>query len=228
MKDNRDKKRWIIAIDGPSAAGKSTIGKALARKYGLIYIDTGAMYRAVAWLAKKKGISWADERALIDLIETKSIEIGMNNDSISVSIDGNEVTDLIRTPDIGSGASKISALLGVKKAMIQKQQKMGNSGGVIMDGRDIGTFVFPQADYKFYLDASVETRGLRRYNELKAKGMEVILEEIIASMRIRDHNDSNRAYAPLQVAVDAMVIDTTNLGIPQVLEIMISRIEKLT
>lgn len=227
MKKGRDKKRWIIAIDGPSAAGKSTLGKALARRYGLIYIDTGAMYRAVAWLAQKMGIRWSEEKALIDLIESKSIEIVMDNDFIRVSIDGHEVTDLIRTPEIGSGASKISALPGVKRAMIRKQQKMGDSGGVIMDGRDIGTFVFPQAGYKFYLDASVETRGLRRYMELKAKGMDVILDEIIASMKARDHNDSHRAFAPLQVADDAMVIDTTNLNIPQVLEMMVNRIEDL-
>jgi cytidylate kinase len=218
-------KRWIIAIDGPSAAGKSTLGKALARRYDLIYIDTGAMYRAVAWLSQKMGILWSDEKALIDLIESRSIEIDMKNDSIRVSIDGHEVTDSIRTPEIGSGASKISALPGVKRAMIRKQQEMGNSGGVIMDGRDIGTFVFPQADFKFYLDASVETRGLRRYMELKAKGMDIILGEIIASMKVRDHNDSHRAVAPLKVADDAMVIDTTDLSIPQVLEIMINQID---
>lgn len=228
MNRTSDKKRWIIAIDGPSAAGKSTLGKALAHRYDLIYIDTGAMYRAVAWLALKMGIRWSDEKALIDLIESKSIEIDMKNDSLRVSIDGHEVTDVIRTPEIGSGASKISALPGVKRAMIRKQQEMGNSGGVIMDGRDIGTFVFPQADYKFYLDASVETRGLRRYMELKAKGMDIILDEIIASMKARDYNDSNRAVAPLQVAADAMVIDTTDLSIQQVLEIIINRIDSLS
>ena len=221
-------KRWIIAIDGPSAAGKSTLGKALARRYNLIYIDTGAMYRAVAWLAREMGILWSDENSLIELTESKPIEIKMKNDSIRVSIDGHEVTGLIRTPEMGSGASQISALPGVKRAMIRKQQEMGNSGGVIMDGRDIGTFVFPQADFKFYLDASVETRGLRRYEELKAKGMDINLDEIITSMKIRDHNDSNRAVAPLQIAADAMVIDTTDLSISQVLEVMIGRIDNLS
>ncbi|MGA1865296.1 MAG: (d)CMP kinase [bacterium] len=222
------KKRWIIAIDGPSAAGKSTLGKALARRYELIYIDTGAMYRAVAWLARKMGIFWSDEKALIELTESKPIEIDMKNDSVKVIIDGHEVTDLIRTPEMGSGASQISALPGVKRAMIRKQQEMGNTGGVIMDGRDIGTFVFPQADFKFYLDASVETRGVRRYNELKTKGMDISLDEIIKSMKVRDHTDSHRAVAPLQIAADAMVIDTTNLSIPQVLDIMINRIDSLS
>ena len=227
-RDMENSKRWIIAIDGPSAAGKSTLGKALARRYNLIYIDTGAMYRAVAWLARETGILWTDENALIELTESKPIEIEMKNDSIRVNIDGHKVTDLIRTPEIGSGASQISALPGVKRAMIRKQQKMGNSGGVIMDGRDIGTFVFPQADFKFYLDASVETRGLRRYNELKAKGMDISLDEIITSMKLRDHTDSHRAVAPLQIAADAVVIDTTDLSISQVLEVMIDRIESLS
>ncbi|MGA1840993.1 MAG: (d)CMP kinase [bacterium] len=229
MKKSKEKnKRWIIAIDGPSAAGKSTLGKALARRYDLIYIDTGAMYRAVALLASKMGILWSDEKALIELTESKPIEIHMKNDSVKVCIDGHEVTDLIRTPEMGSGASQISALPGVKRAMIRKQQEMGNSGGVIMDGRDIGTFVFPQADFKFYLDASVETRGLRRYNELKAKGMDISLDEIIKSMKVRDHTDSHRAVAPLQIAADAMVIDTTNLSIQQVLEVIIDRIDSLS
>jgi cytidylate kinase len=227
-KDRENNKRWIIAIDGPSAAGKSTLGKALARRYDLVYIDTGAMYRAVAWLARKMGILWSDEKALIDLTESRSIDIAMKNDSVRVRIDGYEVTDLIRTPEIGSGASKISALPGVKRAMIRKQQEMGNSGGVILDGRDIGTFVFPQADFKFYLDASAETRGLRRYKELKAKGMDINLDEIIASMKLRDHTDSHRAVAPLQIAADAVVIDTTDLSIPQVLEIIINRIDSLS
>jgi cytidylate kinase len=173
------------------------------------------------------GILWSDEKGLIELTESKPIKIDMKNDSVRVSIDGHEVTDLIRTPEIGSGASQISALPGVKRAMIRKQQEMGNSGGVIMDGRDIGTYVFPQADFKFYLDASVETRGLRRYKELKAKGMDVNFDEIITSMKFRDHTDSHRAVAPLQIADDAMVIDTTSLDISQVLEIMINRIDNL-
>jgi cytidylate kinase len=219
-------KRWIIAIDGPSAAGKSTIGKAIARRYGLTYIDTGAMYRAAAWLAQRMGIEWSDEEALINLIESKPITIDMEKDTVRVMIDGQEVTQVIRSPEIGSGASKISALPGVKRSMILTQQKMGDAGGVVMDGRDIGTFVFPQADYKFYLDASAEARGLRRYKELKAKGMDVVLDEIIASMKARDHNDSNRPFAPLMIAPDAEIIDTTDLSIQQVMEIMIRRIDE--
>ena len=219
-------KRWIIAIDGPSAAGKSTIGKAVARKYGLTYIDTGAMYRAAAWLAQRMGIEWSDEEALVNLIESKPIVIDMEDDSIRVMIDGHEVTHLIRSPEIGSGASIISALPGVKRSMIRMQQKMGDAGGVVMDGRDIGTFVFPQADYKFYLDASAEARGMRRYRELKEKGMDVFLEEIITSMKARDHNDSKRPFAPLMIAPDAEIIDTTDLSIQQVMEIMIRRIEE--
>jgi cytidylate kinase len=228
MEDLRDKKHWIIAVDGPSAAGKSTLGKALAHRYDLIYIDTGAMYRAVAWLASEMSMDWADEKALIGLIESRPIDMSMDNDFVRVSIDGQDITDVIRTPEIGSGASQISALPSVKKAMIIKQQKMGNAGGVVMDGRDIGTFVFPEADFKFYLDASVEIRGLRRYNELKAKGKKVVLDEVIASMRTRDHNDSHRACAPLMVAPDAMVIDTTHLSIQEVLEKMIDHIENLS
>ena len=219
-------KRWIIAIDGPSAAGKSTIGKAIARRYGLTYIDTGAMYRAAAWLAQRMGIEWSDEEALVNLIESKPIAIDMENEAIRVMIDGHEVTHVIRSPEIGSGASIISALPGVKRSMIRMQQKMGDAGGVVMDGRDIGTFVFPQADYKFYLDASAEARGLRRYKELKAKGMDVVLDEIITSMKARDHNDSNRPFAPLMIAPDADIIDTTDLSIQQVMQIMVRRIDE--
>lgn len=218
-------KKWVIAIDGPSAAGKSTLGKALAERYGLMYIDTGAMYRAAALMARHAGIDWSDEEGLIDLIERKPISFSMDSDRLRVFADGREVTEVIRNPDIGSGASRISALPGVKRAMIQKQQRMGDEGGVIMDGRDIGTHVFPHAAYKFYLDASVETRGLRRYRELRDKEMDVSLEEVISSMKERDYNDSHRSFAPLAVAPDAMIIDTSDLNIEEVLDIMVKRIE---
>jgi cytidylate kinase len=218
-------KRWIIAIDGPSAAGKSTLGRALAERYGLMYIDTGAMYRAAAWMARQEGIDWSDEEGLVDLIERKPISLSMDKDRLRVFADGQEVTAVIRDPEIGSGASRISALPGVKRAMIRKQQRMGDAGGVIMDGRDIGTHVFPQAAYKFYLDASVYTRGLRRFKELQEKNVNVTLEEVISSMKERDYNDSHRSFAPLAKAPDAMIIDTTDMEIDEVLDIMVSRIE---
>jgi len=191
-----------------------------------MYIDTGAMYRAAAWMDGQEGIDWSDEEGLIDLIERKPISFSMDSDRLRVFADGQEVTAVIRDPEIGSGASRISALPGVKRAMIQKQQMMGEAGGVIMDGRDIGTHVFPQAVYKFYLDASVETRGLRRFRELQEKKMDVTLEEVISSMKERDYNDSHRSFAPLAVAPDAMIIDTTDMNIEEVLDIMINRIEE--
>lgn len=218
-------KGFVIAIDGPSAAGKSTIGKILAQRYGLIYIDTGAMYRAAAWLAKIENISWSDEEKLVEIVDSKPFKIYMYNNVVKVIINHIDVTDLIRTIDIGSGASQISALPMVKMAMIKKQQKMGESGGIVMDGRDIGTFVFPHADFKFYLDASLETRALRRYNELREKGDEPDLDEVISAMKVRDYNDSNRAIAPLIRAPDAFYINTDDLNIQQVLDIMIKHIE---
>lgn len=220
-----ENRRWIIAIDGPSASGKSTAGKALARRYGLNYIDTGAMYRAAAWQARQRNINWADEKALVSLIESSPVEIKMEDGDIRVFIDRRDVTDIIRTTEIGSGASQISALPGVKMIMIEKQREMGASGGVVMDGRDIGSFVFPQADYKFYLDASLEIRALRRNKELKEKRKEESLDRVIESMRARDHNDSHRCVAPLQIPSGAIVIDTTKLNINQVLEAMIKIIE---
>jgi len=221
----KDIKKWIIAIDGPSAAGKSTLGKALAMKYGMVYIDTGAMYRAVAWLARSLCIDWSDEQALVKLINTKSIEIFPDNNVLRIVIDGKDVTDFIRTNEIGSGASKISALPGVKRAMIKKQQEIGKAGGVVMDGRDIGTYVFPKADYKFYLNASIKIRGLRRYNELRQMGEETDIDAMIKSMEIRDYNDSHRAVAPLEIAPDAIVIKTDNLNALQVLDEVSKRIE---
>jgi cytidylate kinase len=221
------REKWIIAIDGPSSAGKSTLGKALARKYQLKYIDTGAMYRAVAWISKQRGIDWSDETALTYIIQESPIEIQTDNNAIRVVIDGSDVTEYIRTSEIASGASKISALPSVKLAMIHKQREMGNAGGVVMDGRDIATYVFPNADYKFYLDGSLETRAKRRYRELMDKGENVNLKDIILSLKERDYNDSNRAVAPLRIAADAIVVDTTDMDISQTFNTITRIIEEL-
>lgn len=218
------KKGLIIAIDGPSAAGKSTAGKLLARRFRYTYIDTGAMYRALAWKAIQLGIDEDDESSLTDLLSRSTISlnnIDAENDlNLQILWDGNDITSLIRTPRVGMAASKISALPGVRLAMVELQRKIGQEGAVVMDGRDIGSFVFPDADRKFFLIASLEERARRRFEELRNKGMEVSYEEIVKDLETRDRNDQSRQIAPLVKPEDAISIDSTDKSIEDVLDIM--------
>jgi len=216
------KKGLVIAIDGPSGAGKSTLARLLASRLGYLYIDTGAMYRAVGWRAKRDGIDPGDERSLAALCERLDVTILHENGMQRILVDGADVTDLIRTPEMGMTASAVSRSPAVRSRLLALQRALGAAESVVMDGRDIGTVVFPDADIKFFLDASAEERGRRRYQELREKGMDVDLDRITQEIRERDQQDSSRALAPLRKADDAMLIDSSAMTVDAVLAAMLS------
>lgn len=220
-------KKLIIAIDGPSGVGKSTLSKRLASELGYVNLDTGAMYRAVALAAQQRGIEASDSSGLMDLCRDISIEFRRRGDEERVLLNGSDVSAAIRTPGISRLTPLFAARPEVREAMVLLQRELGKSGGVVLEGRDIGTVVFPQADIKFFLSASAAERGRRRYLELHAKGVDVDPERTLAEVEARDDADSTRAAAPLRQAEDAIVIDTTELTIEQVLEVMIDRVKAL-
>jgi len=209
------KKGLIIAIDGPAASGKSTTAQLLAQKLGYVYIDTGAMYRACALKAKKMGIDINDEESIRELLDDIDIRIENHNSKNRIYLDGEDVSEDIRADDISALASAISAIPAVRYKMVELQRKMGEKGGVILDGRDIGTFVFPTAEVKFFLTASPEVRAKRRWLELKQKGINKDFSEVLADLVKRDNNDSQRALAPLKKADDAIEVDTSNMTIEE-------------
>lgn len=201
-----------IAVDGPSGAGKSTIAKAVAKKLNIDYIDTGAMYRAVGYKMLQEGVSLTDIVGLQAMLDRTEIDFSQGN----IYLDGEIVNDVIRTEQISKQASDCSAIGIVRKKLVDLQQKMGESKSVIMDGRDIGTVVFPDAEFKFYVTASAEERARRRYEELIAKGQDVNYEQVLIDINTRDHNDSTREITPLRKADDAVEVDTTNMNIEEV------------
>jgi len=223
-------KGLIIAIDGPAASGKSTTAQLLAKKLGYLYIDTGAMYRACALKAKKLGIDINDEESIRNLLDFIDIRIENDNSKNRILLDGEDVSEDIRADDISSLASAISAIPAVRYKMVELQRKMGEKGSVILDGRDIGTFVFPDAEVKFFLTASPEIRAKRRWLELQQKGIDKDFSEVLADLVKRDNNDSQRALAPLKKAEDAIEIDTSNMTIEEQTEtlykIILSKLEE--
>jgi len=219
-------KNLIIAIDGPSGVGKSTLSKLLARELGYINLDTGAMYRTVALAASRRGIDARDRAALQKLCEEILIEFAREGGEESVLLNGEDVSRAIRTPEISLLTAAVAACPEVRKAMVERQRELGDAGGVVLEGRDIGTVVFPQADVKFFLKASSEIRGQRRFLELQSQGAEVGLARTIADVKARDDADINRSTSPLKKAEDAVLIDTSDLDIPQVLERMLTVIDK--
>ena len=223
-------KGLIIAIDGPAASGKSTSAQLLAKKLGYLYIDTGAMYRACALKAKKMGIDINDEESIRNLLDFIDIQIENDNSKNRILLDGEDVSEDIRADDISSLASAISAIPAVRYKMVELQRKMGEKGSVILDGRDIGTFVFPDAEVKFFLTASPEIRAKRRWLELQQKGIDKDFSEVLADLVKRDNNDSQRALAPLKKAEDAIEIDTSNMTIEEQTEtlykIILSKLEE--
>ncbi len=215
------RKGLIIAIDGPSGAGKSTIAKILADRLGYLYLDTGAMYRTVALKVKESGISIDDENALADVCRKVNISFQRSGDGgYRVFANSEDVSDAIRTPEISMLTSRISATKAVRDILLQLQRRMGLSGGVVLEGRDIGTVVFPDADIKFFLSASAEERGKRRFLELSARGEATTLERTIAEVVQRDVQDEQREHSPLRRAREAVDIDTTSLSIEEVLSRM--------
>lgn len=206
-------KRMIIAIDGPAASGKSTTARHLARLLGYAYLDTGAMYRACALKAKRLGLELRDEQAVNAMLGDLDIRIETDGQANLIRLDGEDVSAAIRDNDISALASAISALPAVRHKMVELQRKMAADGGVILDGRDIGTYVFPDADLKFFLTATPEVRAQRRWLELQKKGVEADLEQVLADLVERDRNDASRALAPLAKAADAIEIDTGSLSV---------------
>jgi cytidylate kinase len=216
----------VVAIDGPAGAGKSTVSYRLASRLGYVRIDTGALYRAVALLADQRGVSWDDAAALASIAGAAALEFRRVDDATHLFVDGVDRESELRTPHISQCASKVSALPSVRDALMSVQQNMGRAGGVVMEGRDIGTVVFPDADAKFFLTASDEERARRRLKELLAKGTTTTLDEVLAEMRERDARDSQRATAPLKQATDAILVDSTTMTLDEVVETMRAAVEQ--
>ena len=211
----------IIAVDGPAGAGKSTISKLIAKKLNINYIDTGAMYRAVTYKCLSEGVDVKDEEVVIEVAKRTDIDFRDNN----IYLDSKVVNEEIRTREVSANVSDVAKIKEVRYLMVDVQREIGTRNDVILDGRDIGSYVFPNADYKFFLVATPEERGRRRYKELCEKGFEGTLEEIIKDIEKRDEIDSNREFAPLKKADDAIEIDTTGLGIDEVVEAVVSKIK---
>ena len=213
-------KIFQIAIDGPSGAGKSTIAKTVARKLGIDYIDTGAMYRALGLKMLRMGVPMREDAALAAMLEETDIDFSGGR----VYLDGEDVSDQIRTQEISKASSDCSAFASVRRKLVELQQKMARAKSVIMDGRDIGTVVLKDAPYKYFLTASDEERALRRFRELAAKGEPQTYEEVLEQIRQRDYNDTHRAVTPLRKAEDAVEIDSTAMSIEEVVDYICGQI----
>ena len=212
-------KKIVVAIDGPAGAGKSTIAKLAAEKLGYAYIDTGAMYRSVAWKFLQTGREF-DEAFISELANTMIIEFKPEAKVNRVFVDGTEVTEAIRTPEVTAIVSRVAAIGAVREAMVEQQRRMGEIGGVLMDGRDIGTVVLPNATVKIFLTASAEARAQRRAKELAEKGQPADLATVLADIRQRDYQDSHRAVAPLKQAEDAILVDTSDIGLQESFDLL--------
>jgi len=219
---NKDNPPSIIAIDGPAASGKSTIGKRLADKLGYLFFDTGVMYRAVTWLALKRGLEMTDENAITALAQSVPIDVRSpskaDDRACDVLVEGQDITWETRLPEVDANVSVVSAYTGVRRALSAQQRRIGQRGRVVMVGRDIGTVVLPKADLKIYLDASAEERARRRYDEIIARDEDADYEEILAKVIKRDRIDSTRDVAPLKVADDAVILDSDHLNADEVFE----------
>ncbi len=217
---------YNIALDGPSGSGKSTLAKALSKKLNILYLDTGAMYRACGLKAKRLGISTKDEDMVKTFIYDIDLKIKYKDGAQITMLDGEDVSQKIRENDISMLASNISALQCVREKLVSLQREIAKEQSCVLDGRDIGTNVLPFAKYKFYITASTNERTTRRYNELKAKGQEVDFDTLYKEIETRDYNDSHRQFAPLRQAKDAILVDTTNMSIYEVINFVLSKIDE--
>lgn len=206
----------IITIDGPAGTGKSTVARLLAKKLGLSYLDTGALYRVITYQALKKDVSPKDRQSLSRLMKSLHIKFKDNRDQQKVFLNGRDVTKLIREPHITENVFHYAELPLVRKVMLKIQRKLGANGNIVAEGRDLGSVVFPRADIKFYLDASASERARRRWKELKNKGIKMGYQNVLSEIKSRDKRDRNRAIAPLMKTRDAVRIDTTHLSIKEV------------
>jgi len=213
-------RKFIIAIDGPAGSGKSTVARILAQELGYFHIDTGAMYRALTWKALRERVNLNDCQQLANLARCTHIQLQKCNDSLRVLVDGKEVTEELRTIEVTNKTCYIADCEEVRKIMVSRQRELGKAGGVILEGRDITTLVFPDADFKFYLDASEEERFQRRFRELKSKGLIVNPEELRNEIRIRDEKDRYRPLGGLKIASSVKVVDTTGKSVEEVVKII--------
>ena len=204
-----------VAIDGPSGAGKSTVARAAAARMGYVYVDTGAMYRAIGLAVRRRGIAGEDTAGIIAALPTVDISLVYQDGVQHVLLNGEDVSEAIRTPEIAQYASMVSAVPEVRRFLLDVQRDMAKNSNILMDGRDIGTVILPDAPVKIFLTASAETRAERRYRELKEKGQQVTLEGVLADIQARDRQDTTRAVAPLRQADDAVLLDTSALDLEQ-------------
>lgn len=221
-------KKYSVAIDGPSGAGKSSLARRCAEKLGFIYVDTGAMYRTMGLAAHRQGLDCKNEEAVSTLFPSVKIEMKYQGGEQRMLLNGEDVSSLIRTPEISACASDVSALPRVRQFLEDMQKDMAKKYSVIMDGRDIGTVILPEADVKIFLTASVEARARRRYKELLGKGMDTDMDAVLESIRYRDNQDSSRAFRPLKMAEDAVLLDTSDMTLAESEERMLEIIREKT
>ena len=219
-------KNLVVAIDGPAGAGKSTVAQLAARKLGCTYLDTGAMYRAVAWKTLQQEKPVTDE-LILDVVKDVHVELAYVEGKTTVSVDGTDVTGEIRTPEVTAIVSQVAALGPVRSRMVELQRRMAAKGSVLMDGRDIATSVLPDANVKIFLTASIEERARRRFKEMQEKGYNVSLEELQKDIAARDKADSEREISPLVQAPDAELLDTSHMGIDEVVQAIIDRCSRV-
>lgn len=211
-----------IAIDGPSGAGKSTIAKALAAQLGCIYLDTGAMYRTVGLMARRAGLDTHDDTALARMLENADIQVKLTEEGQRMLLDGEDVEGLIRTPEVSMAASDVAVCPSVRRLLVRKQQEIAAVNDVVMDGRDIGTRVLPDAQYKFFLTASPEVRAMRRFDELRDKGQAVTYDSVLEDVKRRDQQDTTRKESPLTMAADATEVSTDDLNADEVVQVIMA------
>ncbi|MCQ9207698.1 MAG: (d)CMP kinase, partial [Omnitrophica bacterium] len=217
----------IIAIDGPAGSGKSTVAKSVATRLGILYVDTGAMYRALTLKAINEGLDFSDKNALVELSKSTHIDLEESESSLKVYLDKDDVTEKIRTMEVTKAVKFLASVCGVRENMVRLQRALSAaSSGAVLEGRDIGTVVFPHALHKFYLDASFETRTKRRFDELKAKGFDITLQEVKDDVMSRDKSDMAREAGPLKKAEDATVVNTTGMTVTQVVDKIMAEIRR--
>jgi cytidylate kinase len=219
-------KDLVIAIDGPAASGKSTTAKLVARRLGYVHVDTGAMYRAVTLKVLRAELDPLDEESIGRLLESTRVALEDHAGVLRVFLDDEDVTEEIRTPEVTRSVSSVSSLRSVRRAMVREQRRMGEKGGIVLEGRDIGTVVFPDADVKFFVVASINERARRRLREIRQTGVEADLEDLERELEERDRTDSTRSESPLQRADDAIEVDTSSLTIDQQVELVVETVQR--